>query len=569
MSNVVSIRSLSETGASRAAVTGDVLAKWQSVVNLLSEIVLASSVVILGKQGSHARVLVASQTSGNPYKEGDLLKLQPATPGFEIISQRRPLRIVDAAREAPWRQARESLRGMLSCMGEPLLWPDGGVFGALWAMDCRERTFTKTQQNTLAHFKHLIDLQLQLLAETEVRRTARRSADGRRRVKLNDQLEQAQKMELLGCLATGIAHDFNNLIMVILHSTQRLSRMLGPDAQLRETLSTIEQAAHQANDVTRSLLSISRDVPISREPVRLCAAVEESARLLKRTLPESIRLVVSRALQPPLWISANNTHLQQILLNLAMNARDAMPDGGTLRVTAAPATAEDLADWNSPPSSVDSYACLTVVDTGVGIPPEIQSRVFEPFFTTKPPGLGTGLGLASVQAMVQRHRGHIVLQSEPGEGTTFRLLFPRIRPQSMAEAAPTVESGGGSGRTILLVAADPHLRGIVAMTLESLSYDVIHAGDGRAATQRLAQCGDSIHGLVVDADLAEGRGLDWLASTRQDGCCLPAILIGGESPTETPDRVPSHTRLIKKPFNANELGRLLGDLLTGKRPREN
>lgn len=550
--------------------SGDVLAQWQSVVNLLAEMVDSACVVVLSRERDGVKVLVSSQTAGNPLRAGELIEAdswgmfgQVGTPDH------RPAGGANSADgRLPCEGLYKSVCGLRICLSEPLIWPDGEVFGALCVLDRQERVFSAVQRNTLTHFKRLLGLYLQLVSDGEVRRNVGRSADARRRVKLKDQLEQAQKMELLGCLATGIAHDFNNLIMVILHSTQRLSRMLGPDPQLRETLSTIEQAAYQANDVTRSLLSFSRDVPIAREPVRLCAAVEDSARLLKRTLPESIHLVVSRALQPPLWISANSTHLQQILLNLAINARDAMPKGGTLRVTAAPATAEDLVDWAVPPVIPEAYACLCVADTGVGIPPEIQARVFEPFFTTKPPGQGTGLGLASVQALVQRHRGHIVLQSEPGKGTTFRLLFPRLHPQSGPLAVPAKERRRGVAETILLVAADPHLRGIVAMTLESLGYEVVHATDGRTAAERMEQRGESIHGLVIDADSAEGPGLDWLAGQRRKGCSLPAIVIRSRPGDSTPTAVEPRTRIVDKPFNANELGRLLGELLAADRPAE-
>ena len=567
-SDIITIRSPSLRQTVRSGVSGDVLARWQSVVNLLAEMVAASCAVVLGCEDDGFRVLVSSQTAGNPFREGERIEAGSSSGVGRVDPCGRLSAIAESSevripRGGQWKP----IRGMSTCLAEPLVWPDGEVFGAVCILDREERVYTAAQRNTLAHFKRLIDLHLQLFSEGEAHRSHGRGSDARRRVKLKDQLAQAQKMELLGCLATGIAHDFNNLIMVILHSTQRLSRMLGPDPQLRETLSTIEQAAYQANDVTRSLLSFSRDVPITREPVQLCAAVEDSARLLKRTLPESIHLVVSRALQPPLWISANITHLQQILLNLAINARDAMPHGGTLRVTAAPATAEDLADWATPSASPEAYACLCVSDTGVGIPPEIQTRVFEPFFTTKPPGQGTGLGLASVRALVHRHRGHIVLQSERGKGTTFRLLFPRLHPQSWPLADSARDRRHGAG-TVLLVAADPHLRGIVAMTLESLGYDVLHAADGQTATQRLEQQGESIRGLVVDADQAEGPGWDWLAAVRRRGCSLPAIVIRNQPATEKTTPAEPGTRILEKPFNANELGRLLGELLAADRPPE-
>jgi CheY-like chemotaxis protein len=215
------------------------------------------------------------------------------------------------------------------------------------------------------------------------------------------------------------------------------------------------------------------------------------------------------------------------------------------------------------------FACLTVSDIGFGMPPEIQSRIFEPFFTTKPRGKGTGLGLAMVHTFVKEHGGHLSVRSQASQGTTFRLFFPLFEPVSPPDArAVSADAPRENGELILLAEEDPHLRGIVAMTLESLRYEVLQAHDGLVAGRHCLQHRDRVRLIILGTDLPRRSGLAFLEDLRRAGLTTPAIIITAKTTSDPTNRLDNHTRLLHKPFQAPELGRLAARLLAHRQAPE-
>ncbi len=241
------------------------------------------------------------------------------------------------------------------------------------------------------------------------------------RARLQEQLHQTQKLEAVGQLAAGVAHDFNNLLTVILGNVDRMNKLLGDEDERRSVLAMIEEAARQATGVTRSLLTFSHKIPSVKRPTNLTAAVQESARLLQRLLPASVELQV-RLPEEPMWVIGDRSQLQQVIINLAINARDAMPTGGKIEIELTRAAARDRPRTAN--HSEQEIATLSISDTGVGIPAEVLPHIFDPFFTTKPRGQGTGLGLAIVRSILQDHHGDISVVTKVGEGSTFTATLP-------------------------------------------------------------------------------------------------------------------------------------------------
>lgn len=388
------------------------------------------------------------------------------------------------------------------------------------------------------------------------------------RVALQEQLHQAHKMEAVGLLAAGVAHDFSNLLTVVRGHTDRAAAVLADQDQARKELELIREATRQATDLTRSLLTFSRKLPTEKRPVDLCTVVQESERLLRRVLPAAVKLEVDVICEPPLWVNADQMQLQQVVLNLAINARDAMPDGGTVRVALSPIAEADADDLAEASESGGPSARLALMDTGVGMPPEVLSRIFEPFYTTKARGQGTGLGLSIVHGVVKDHGGRIEVQSEVGKGTTFTIVLPGIQAVPVREAAaPLTITPQGTGQLILLAEDDRHVRGIIASTLESLGYEVVQSDDGPTALGVFAQYRDVIRLLVLDADLPERSGPDCLRELREAGVKTPAIVITGNVALDS-DELDDETILLRKPFGMPELAATVSEAFARGARRE-
>jgi len=404
--------------------------------------------------------------------------------------------------------------------------------------------------------------ELEFVLGTGIDLTERKRAE-EERSRLERLLLQAQKMEALGQLAGGVAHGFHNWLTVILCAAEKLRMVMGEDASTHEIVRAIEHAGHQAAGVTRSLLSFSRDIPVGREPLCLGSAVEEWTGILRRALPAPIELITEPQPEPPLWIRGDSTQLQQVLLNLVLNARDAMPDGGTLRIGVRRARQEDLRECveSTPYQAAGEYACVVVVDSGVGIAPERQRCVFEPFFTTKNRDRGSGLGLAIVYNVVKQHRGFVGLSSDVGKGTTFKILLPL-----MAEETPGTHElvrtsiARGHDETILLAMRDPHSRGLTAFSLGAMGYQIICVADpGAAMSQALTQAPRAI---IIDANLMAGDMMEWMRQILDLCPATPVVVVATDrSAANIPDLPNSRIAVLEKPFQTAQLGKTLGDLL--------
>src|SRR5437660_8098688 len=299
---------------------------------------------------------------------------------------------------------------------------------------------------------------------------------------LEQQLRQSQKMEAIGRLAGGVAHDFNNLLMVISGYSEFLLERLGPDAALRGPAQEIANAAERATSLTRQLLAFSRKQMLAPKVLDLNAVVTENLKMLNRLIGEDIDLVMVPAteLGP---VKADPGQIEQVILNLAVNARDAMPQGGKLTIETTNVTLDEHFARTHAPLTAGNYIMLAISDTGVGIDNDTQSHIFEPFFTTKG-AKGTGLGLSMVYGIVKQSGGFIFVDSQPQRGTAFRAYFPRVDGREDAAAAQDSLGLPRTGRgqeTILLVEDENNLRRLARQYLDSQGYNILEAEDGAAA----------------------------------------------------------------------------------------
>jgi nitrogen-specific signal transduction histidine kinase/ActR/RegA family two-component response regulator len=370
---------------------------------------------------------------------------------------------------------------------------------------------------------------------------------------LQEQLNQAQKMEAVGQLAAGVAHDFNNLITLILAHAGQARAQTGQTPEVAAALEVVENAARQATEVTRALMTFSSGIPARKERMDLRDVLQDSVRMLARTLPASIEMAADCCEQPQ-WVLADPTQLHQVVLNLALNARDAMPTGGRLTLRVEPASTDDLRTLPDGLDACADWVRLLVRDTGVGIPRDLVPRVFEPFFTTKPRGQGTGLGLPVVHGIIREHRGHIRILSEPGTGTEFCVLLPaHVAPEPKAPQPTPVTPACVDGALVLLAEDNTPLRRVMTSVLQNQGFRVIQAVDGEAVLAAFGQHGSDLRALILDLDLPRLSGWSCLRRIRCAGCRTPAILITATPDTQWNARQDPDTQLLRKPFRMEEL----------------
>lgn len=317
------------------------------------------------------------------------------------------------------------------------------------------------------------------------------------RKRLLNRFLRAQRMESIGTLAGGIAHDLNNVLAPILLSIEML-KMEAQDADTLETLATIESSARRGADMVKQVLGFARGFDRTERVVEMRRIVSDLERVIRDTFPKSIDIQVDTP--DGLWpVLADPTQIHQVLMNLAVNARDALPHGGKIRISLANVVMDEHYATMSGEVSPGPYIRISVVDSGVGMPKQVMDRIFDPFFTTKEVGKGTGLGLSTVAAIVKAHGGFVNVYSEPGNGTTFRLYFPATEDGEGAEAELSgIELLRGDGQVILVVDDESSVREITKQTLQTFGYRVVTARDGADAVAIYAQRGEEIHLVLTD-----------------------------------------------------------------------
>ncbi|MGV3605401.1 MAG: PAS domain S-box protein [Planctomycetaceae bacterium] len=386
--------------------------------------------------------------------------------------------------------------------------------------------------------------------------------DVTREKQLAEQLRQSQKMEAIGRLAGGVAHDFNNILTIINGYTEIVLDSLPHHPPRPEQLMAIRDAGERAAGLTAQLLAFSRKAIIEPKTLDLNQIVDSSARMLRRLIGEDITFVVTPS-DAPAMIKADPSHLSQVIINLAVNARDAMPQGGELRITTA------IMDWAaSPPPECPElkpgrFVTLTVSDTGHGMSDSVKEKIFEPFFTTKGVGKGTGLGLSVVHGVVKQCGGHIAVHSRPSAGTTFTLYFPYISAVPQPPTAPAKLLNSRGSETILLVEDEAEVRAVARLSLELMGYQVVEAAGGDEALSKLKSAPSPIQLLITDVVMPGMGGRQVAAAARQQIPKLPIIYISGH----TDDAIVKSNlfdqseTFLQKPFSPDSLAQKVRQLL--------
>lgn len=381
--------------------------------------------------------------------------------------------------------------------------------------------------------------------------------------RMEEKLRQAQKMEAVGQLAGGVAHDFNNLLMVMGAHLDRIRDRLLPDDPLSADAAEIHNAVQRAAALTSQLLAFSRKQFLQPRVLDVASVLSGVAKMLARLLPENIELKITS--EPDLArVKVDQSQLEQALLNLALNARDAMPGGGTLTIQAQSIQFDEAQNWRHSTVQPGAYVMLAVSDTGTGMDAATQARIFEPFFTTKEPGKGTGLGLPMVYGVVQQSGGAISVYSEPGQGTTFKIFFPQCEGEVSPEPKAPAASTSGSG-TILLVEDQIAIREVASVYLAGLGYNVLAAPDGEAAL-RIAETQQKQIDLVVTDIVMPNMGGQELATHITRLYPNAKILYMSGYPdfaVRHSEDVAEHAEVLQKPFSLKSLASKARSLLDG------
>ncbi len=381
--------------------------------------------------------------------------------------------------------------------------------------------------------------------------------------KLQDQFRQAQKMEAVGRLAGGVAHDFNNLLSVIISYAGFLLEDLPADNPVRDDVAEINRAAEKATDLTRQLLTFSRHKAIERRVIDLAPIVQAMQSMLRRLLGEDIELSLQVSKQPSRAFS-DASQIEQIVMNLAVNARDAMPDGGKLVIEVANVLLDAEYATNHHGVAMGPYVMISVSDTGVGMDPATREKIFEPFFTTKEKGKGTGLGLSTVFGIAQQSGGFVWVYSEVGIGTTFKVYMPRTEDQVDPVAAPTVAPSTLRGtETVLVVEDDAQVRQMTGTMLRRHGYTVLDAADGAEALQIFAQHRAAVRLMITDVVMPRMSGRELADQIVAAGSDVRVLFFSGY----TEETIIHHGMLepgiafLEKPVSSEILLRKVRELL--------
>jgi nitrogen-specific signal transduction histidine kinase len=388
------------------------------------------------------------------------------------------------------------------------------------------------------------------------------------RKNLEEQLRQAQKMEAVGRLAGGIAHDFNNLLMVIQGYADLLADRFPAGDPVRRNVEQIQMAGQRASSLTRQLLAFSRKQMLAPTVISVHTVVADMEKILRRLIGEDVQLETSS--MPDLWlVKADRSQIEQVIMNLAVNARDAMPKGGRLTIETANVELDAAFSRHAVVMAPGKYVMLAVTDNGSGMDAETQAHLFEPFFTTKEKGKGTGLGLATVYGIVKQSGGYIWVYSEPGRGTTFKIYLPKIEEQV---GLKHYKDGGSSSaalrgsETVLLVEDEDGVRQLARDYLRTNGYAVIEAPDGETALELAAKHQGPIHVLMTDVIMPgiSGRELaQRIGEIRPD---IKVLYMSGYTDQSVVHHgiLESDAVLLQKPFTMATLASKLREILTAQ-----
>jgi PAS domain S-box-containing protein len=391
--------------------------------------------------------------------------------------------------------------------------------------------------------------------------SARRNAERELRL-LEEQLRQAQKMEAVGTLAAGIAHDFNNLLGAIVGLAEMLRPALKGQPEALDDLAEILDATQHGRQLVERILTFSRRKTPERHPLDLVHTVRSAQSLLRAAIPATVSVNLTLP-DTPQSVSADETAVFQVLMNLAMNAAHAMPGGGTLRIGVAPIFVRDSVARANPDLREGPYSLLSVQDTGTGIDPAHRARIFEPFFTTRAPGSGSGLGLAVVRAIMHDHQGAIVLESELGRGTTMRCFFPTLATDAPSGAVESAAAPHGAGERILYVDDQASLARLGERCLLALDYRVTPETDPIRALGRFRSDPGTFDLVVTDFTMPGMTGLDLATALTGIRADIPVIMLTGFVEEFDPERMRAAgvRTVLRKPVGLDELGQAVRDAL--------
>ena len=383
------------------------------------------------------------------------------------------------------------------------------------------------------------------------------------RKELETQFLRSQRMESIGTLVGGIAHDLGNLLVPVLLGVQVLEKRFEGDPSTTRTLQMISRSAQRGADMVKQVLAFARGVEGERVPMNPGQVIREIERISLETFPREISFMVE--VPDDVWkIKGDATQIQQVLMNLTVNARDAMPDGGRMSVTLENVDVGKEHMRTNIEAKLGPHVCITVTDTGEGIPPEVRDKMFEPFYTTKPVGKGTGLGLSTVYSIVKSHNGFVNVHSHPGQGTTFRIFIPAT-VESLGHSPDLEETDGsanGNGELVMVVDDEEFILELARETLESAGYHVVTAKDGHEALNIFDRRKQELHAIITDLMMPNLDGVATIRELKARGAGMPIIAASGASGDRAAEAIKAGAELfLSKPFTATKLCRVLKDVL--------
>ncbi|MGB0716405.1 MAG: ATP-binding protein [Phycisphaerae bacterium] len=467
---------------------------------------------------------------------------------------REPVYVKDTLDDPRWADIRELAvqYGIRACWSVPIFLNDEQIVGTFAISHSEPNSPDTSHQRLLKTASHLAGIAIQ------------RDRSAKERAGLEERLRQSQKLEAMGTLASGVAHDFNNLLMAMMGYSELLSDALDATHAGRPALTSMEELYNQATDLTRSLLTFSRNTGADRHRFSLTKLVGEAVNMLKPLLPAAIELNVIDNTNTDIWIEGDESQIRQVIINLAINARDAMTNGGGLEISVSQKAPAD--DSNSFGSDA-GHAVIEVVDHGSGMSESVRERMFEPFFTTKARGHGTGLGLAITHGIVADHGGTIRVRSFEGEGTKVTVTFPCVSAAldaGVQQDGPTLPANEHSD-SVLVAEDKDEVRAIIAATLRANGFHVIEAANGEDAVEQCRNHATNLKLLIMDIDLPRLDGISALRQIRERYVDVPAIIITGSFDFVHQPEGP-HDLIMRKPFKMQELIRTIGGLLAASSP---